>query len=522
MFTMAVYTAVVLAFALMFLAMPYYSDDLWYMSGIREYFLGQSDGYPLQGVLDTIRVHYGTDTGRLSNMVFMALLPLPHFITALSGCVALALTLRSMLLKADAWGKPMRQLWLCILFVCAMPWHDQMVFVCYQFNYLWASALALWWLSLFLRRTKTAPVPALIVGLLCGMWHEGFAIPLLLAGTVVMVLYRRDYLDRGRVTLLLALMAGLLPILLAGGLGVRLELNASGDITGSIVSCLRYHPLMLLYLVLLVLGLLWRRTRRSLLTPLHVFLVVSVLTVFAMHVRFNLGLRVGWFGELLSCIGIVLCGAVLSAGVKRWLKVVLTAVGATFMFAHLAVADFYSIRIGGEIRDGIEAFRHSDDGLVFMDYSDEFDAPLISLEKPYFNHFTFRWLLLNVSAAYDPGKTFRPVPRALEYVTAEAGESFAGIPGLRRVGRYFFISADSVDFAQSADDLDTVVRSVPATVTFGAEAVPRTLLTVPFVSHADGHHYYYLYPENSARRALFRPITAIALHPQSPHTVENN
>ena len=515
----AVYAAVVIAFAIMFLVMPYYADDLWYMSGIRDYFLGHTTDYPWQGIADTIAAHVRTDNGRLANMVFMALLPLPHWLTAGIGSVAFALALYFYLRLCRAWGRLGRTVWAAFFITMGLPWIDSLVYVCYQFNYVLPMAFTMGAMLLLFSPRRVPVWAGALLGLLIGMWHEGFGVPML-AGCVAVgamsvwpckLQWNSNLLTPWCIAFVVGLAVGTAFVFAAPGVWMRLDATPSLPLYRRFFDCLRYHAVTELYIALLAVLCVRRRSIRSVCTPLVTFLLVAAVCVFVIHVRTNSGLRVGWFGEMCACIGVMLAGGSLFAATRRWLRIAATALSGVLLGAHLTVATVMGIRVADETRYALRAYTASADGQFFMDFTDEFSAPTLAFGKPIFNNLVCLWNAHQISATYSPDKPFCPVPTALADVTADSGVPFPGHSALRLLGDHFwFIPAEALPAEMLRwNGANPLPINVFGTVTFGTVTAQRYLLLVPFTSRADGRQYYYIYPESSSLRASILPVKAL-------------
>lgn len=498
--------------------LPFLSDDLWYMSGMRDYFQGDASPWPL--AFETIKDHWLHDNVRLANVVFTVLLipakwlPFKWVIASLSG-VAVYVTL---LLIGRLAGIGNRSGWWAVL-VCAMltflpVWLDQMVITCFQLNYTWATALTLLAIYCFIDNRGRSPWLMALIGFVIGMWHEGFSLPLFCGCVTLCALWRDKFVNRRCLLMMAAMLAGIAVLMLAPGTVERLDhsiVESDAPLWVLGLQTVKYNvPFVLLVLVSLWLSLT-RRMRAVIFTPVFIFVLVCGIAAFCMHVRTHFAPRIGWISTIVAIVGF--CCLIRNAisvykpntPVKRILKASVAICGL-LMVIHLSVVCVYAVRVSDDASAAIDKYRHSysdgeGDGAVFVEFMSQFHAPLITLQKPYFDVLTYDWALKQATDFYgSPDRGFRVIPTSLERVTPESGTMVPGTEGLRKVGMWYFMPADEYlpHYTQGE-----------GSVTLGKKKIGATFLLQPFVSKADGRPYYFVWPMNMANKALFAPIASM-------------
>ena len=499
-----------IGFAFMFVVFPLFSDDFMFMEPMLDYFdRGKS---PWPGFLNSLEIHYYTDNLRLSNIVFSLFLLLPKWVGCTLSGVGIFLTLRMMLLTACGEDRPVSiwpAIWMCLLFTFGLPWHDQIVIMCFQFNYVWPSVLALLCLRVFMGDTRCCTLPAVFLGFVTGWWHEGFSVPMIAGFVVLMLIWHKRYVSRKNLLMTAALIAGTLVIVLVPSFRERLSItNPGGNLLYLLVSTLRYFMPGILFVVIATLMLLSRRTRPVVLSPLCTFILVCLAVNYIIHVRTHFAARIGWWANLCAIMGIVYLGyqylkiRPLSKKTGVVMKVVSVA-AAVLLTAHLVCADVMTVKIRKETDNIIARYIAAPDVPeqdVFADFTDQLSAPMLAFQKPYYNLFTYNWQYIHTKRRYGKKNTLTVIPPQLEYVDGTQGELLPG--GVRRV-------TNSIYYAP-IDSKEEYCGGNGKIMVHG-RYIPSSFYCSPFISKADGKRYLYIFPANMAFRTFGAPIEDVVL-----------
>lgn len=501
----AVYSLTAIAFAVMYIAMPYHCDDFWYMGQLIDYVFYGKEGFPAGGILSVIRWHYLYDNARLANIVYATVMLFPRWIpailTSLLSAATIIMLARVAGLRRDMWKGAV---WLCFLYTVFLPWPEYLFAVCHQFNYAWAAALSLFAVCLFFREGRTPVWLMAVTGLLAGAWHEGFSVPLL-SGFVVVALVRRGrFADAPRLVLLASLAAGIAWLMLAPPFFGRADspARALAD-PDTWLRCMRFDILYTLFALMALVAVFIPRGRRRLVSPLTIFLLVSGGCAFGIHMHALFCLRAGFWAELAAVAGIVRLWPALFAPLRApRLSAVASAAAAGFLALHLIVACAMTVIMNREFNRIFEQYIASPDGRIFVDLTHDFEAPLLALGKPSSLHMETA-LAWHLRPQFHVAKPLLAVPSELAHVTGDSGEAVGGRPGLRRLGNLCFIPADKTDFMRDR------MSYIPVTATFGDTAFGRSIMAVPFVSQADGQEYFYIFIDDRMPFARLWPINAV-------------
>ncbi len=488
----------------MFLLMPYFSDDFWYMSPMRSLMEGRETSVDWAAVGRSIRYHYLTDNGRLSNILFTLLICLPKWVLATLTSVLNALSLL-MLARLAGLGprRPAAAVWLCLLFSATLPWYDGIFSLCFQFNYVWAMALMLFALMLFLSGRRLSPVPLFFLGIIAGAWHEGFSVPLLSACVLLAFWRRGRFLSPGRIALMLGLLAGV-GWLLSSPAFFRYDSNSVGlqallDFA-QWYRAIRINVFVLFALVLMAVALCLHSSRRILLRPVPVACAAMAAVGLLIYEYVPVFERASFCARLMAIpLLLILFRTIFHPrphSARFYLSYLATLGAGVFLLVHLVIAIISTDRF----RAGMERASGSD---VFINFPWSADAGLMALGKPFL---PFQESYLEIDERFRrmeglPVLGF--VPRELEYATPEGGIVFPGHPGLRLIGSRLVIPVDS---AAIPDD----PKGFVASVRFGdSSRRPRRIIPRRFTSHADSSDYYFLSIQELYPIARFLPPTAI-------------
>lgn len=208
--------------------LPAHADDLWYDQGVRDFMSRGQTRW--QAVLSEMHVHAMTDNLRLANVAYLLGGWLPRVVTAcfLGLCMAWGLW-RLTRLSGGGVRTPLRASFLSVAYVCLMPWMAYPFSHDFALNYVPSVALCSWTAWMFCRPAPTGLRGRVWTGalaLLTGFWHEGAAVPLIVAFPVYMLVSGNR--ERWRWLVWLALMPGVLAYVCLPGFWYRLSQMGTG------------------------------------------------------------------------------------------------------------------------------------------------------------------------------------------------------------------------------------------------------------------------------------------------------
>lgn len=381
------YTVVALAviaatYCLVSFHIPFTGDDLVFSASFNEQVHSPGDFVYYQ------KVHYYWSNARLADMLnFIPLNLMPLWLNALLNGVMTAAFFGLALLFATGLkrGNAMNRLIFTVLLAAALPWNALwMEFVC-QYNYVWASAIAMAAVLAIVNAARLRLPAMLALAPFClgaGAMHEACGASLF-AGLCVYTLINRKNIGVKHLVLLLAFGVGVWFVLSSPPIWHRAE-GASLPVQDSWGEVVLYSGYWVVILAVM-LGYTAVFKRKEFMKFLHgdgaVFAVAAAAAfVFLLAARY-VG-RPGWYCQLfaLVALGRMVLYKPFDLLNGRNYKIVATVLCALIVF-HFAAVALWQRKVGQETRSVLARYEESADGVVFFDYTDDADAPAITLGK---------------------------------------------------------------------------------------------------------------------------------------------
>lgn len=494
--------AVSVLYAAIYLFLPYFFDDLWYIGPYGDYVIRHQGNVSWTGIVASITEHYNIDNIRLANIAFVLLTLIPKWLTDCLNGAVVGFSIY-MFLKISGYG--MRSASAAVMAVAlwmfGFIWGTGMWCTDYVLNYVWSGALTLVLMYIFIVDTNVKAWAAGVLALVLGMWHEGFGVPLLVGVVVVTLLYRRQYLTRKTVCIIVGLVVGTLYLRISPG-----SLNRLGRGPGlsflSFVTPLKFSYMLVVYLALLAVCVARGRLRSRLDKPLVVLLTSITLASYGVHVLTNFTHRISWCASLTSIVGVLYCGRIMLQNVQMP-KLKTIAVGCVAMVAavHGFAVAYNSYRTGNFIRAMQDGYESSADGLVGIDDMPHDAVARLALLYPGNSILLSSWSLycyqVGWEAQRESDKYFRPVPKDLLNVTAASGVPAKGEAGLRIIDGHMFLPVDSIPYVRTYK-----YANGPNLVYFSRSDHEGDVVFVPFRSRGDGKMYFSISPSHSYLETL--------------------
>ena len=432
LFSVGVIAFVTIAHVVIYLIMPYTCDDYWYMTPLRDYFMGIDPSFPATELWNNWVEHYQTDNIRFSNIVFSLFLLLPKIIPSIiSGLFVGAMLILSAKISGINSRNPLMVLLLTLMISFMLPWYEQMFSLCFSFNYIWASALALYIAHVFfIKKRSTGVVTSLLLGVILGAWHEGFSLPLL-GGFVVYLLSNSSHVNRSRIAIILGLVLGLLWLISAPGLQINVEHKTKSiEIVLILKKIVLYHIPYLILIFSTIVALIKRSTRCFVKDSMFIALCTISTIGVSLNLVLDVGVRTGWMGYLFAIIAtIYLWKNIKNAKycqVKSRVKHVLAIAIALFLSIHYIIVIHYGVKVNNEFEYVLEEYEKSEDGVVFADVTYDYQVSPLAWKKPYFENFTYTWVAYWIDQYYNCGKKLRVIPTCLSNAESLRGEKVEG------------------------------------------------------------------------------------------------
>ncbi len=493
-----------LVHAIIYSFFPYSCDDYWYMMPIADYCKGIDTSFPANELWDLWIDHYKTDNIRFANVVFSLFLLVPKAIPSiLSGLFVGAMLWQSSLLAGISQRNPLLLTLLATMITFMLPWYEEMFTLCFAFNYVWASALAMMVALMFWSGDKRhGVIISGIAGLLLGTWHEGFAVPLLVGFSAYIVLNRRE-INSSRVAIMAGMIIGLLWLASAPGLQQNLGYKTTKvTIEMALGKLALYHFPFWILAITLIIAATKKHSRQLLKDPLLLSFTAICATGMALNLSTDVGVRTGWTGYMFGIIANVYLWHKIKPAVynntKSTIKKILIAALAALLATHYAVVIYYSIKIRIENDFVLEEYKKSVDGTVFADVTYDYQASPIAWKKPYFEIFSYTWVTYWIDQYHGyAGKRLKVIPTCLRDADVIKGEKVSGDNPFWEYNGYLYSPADAAISYGDIYEID-----------FGPTKKRIELTPFPFKT-SSGANYHFVFPQRATVHLWFGEIKSI-------------
>lgn len=499
---------------ILFIVMPKYTDDYWYMIHLRPWFEAQGinlpaeggnifrAGIPWDGIWSTWVERYYTDNIRIANLVVLFFLLFPKWVG--SGLMTLCwiyTVFACFRLSGIDWRKSALIPVSVFLWTFCMPWAEDMGCMDYQFNYLLTTfAAMLLVICLFRECSGTGIINKLlyfIFGLIVGMMHEGVSVPFA-GGIVAMIVCFKDWRKERYLITLAGMVGGIILLMTIPGMVFRFAT------TVEVKTLLKYSFLIriemlsfVLYVLLLLSDIVLRGIRGVIKNPdkVVVFSLAGSAVSFIIWAATGPGSRCGIWMELMSVVGImrflqIHYGAFWSRYSRRSIILSVFLLGGAYL--HLGFADCYVIRFRISFDKMTEWFIKDGEGSFFGDYKTLGTRPALCGYLPPYGLYTYNSQYFNQYYGIDikdRRKYALIVPEELRMVSLGDGVLIEGGSEIRELDGYYFVTDNQEGHLFSYEDM-----VIPVSYDFGKGYSAGYCWAVPFRSEKDGNWYLWLIP----------------------------
>ena len=282
-----------LMFGILWSVGPLIYDDLDYRSGWTKPFCDSpSFDIPWNYLADQLRFRFEKDNLRLANLFFLLVCWMPKWILGMSTGVVAGFDIfmvTKLACSKDSWLSACLAASYAYIFLLGQ---HLFLSIDFAFNYIWGSAFFLVTWYLFSENHIRRPLPLyVIVGLLTGCWHEGFAASIV-GGFCLAGVYKYNsegkFLNKRQLALTASVALGVILLICVPGMWHRLwvEKETISHNPLGVWGMLRFiassfRPLLLPFLIFIILRLLGiRLSSRS----IENFLIISGIFVINMSV----------------------------------------------------------------------------------------------------------------------------------------------------------------------------------------------------------------------------------------------
>lgn len=399
-----------------FCLFPWISDDLHFRMPYRLSVLS-GERVPLIGQIMHFKNVYLWNNGRIANFTMLMYQFWPGIVRGGLSAFMLWASLRTGLkfMGAESWGRA--SVWVCG-FVLLMPWVDQIYVQDFQLNYLWAGTLGLV-LSYMVIRGGAGMMACALMAVLTGVWQEAVGFPVMVGLGVLWLFYPAF---RTRRTALVVVLLGVGLVYLYTAQGARLyRLTSLGAFS------LRLDILLVYAVVPAVAAVvtLVRLVRRGRVDAEELFMSVSAVVSAMLMLYAKAGPRVGWWGVMAGLMALIMsCSGVWRSG-RGVLKIVCGCL-VVFTCVHLVAVDVECFKIRRTYGKVLSECTARPGETVFADVPLRETAPLICLQKPYYNMFSHYCAVRLLSLFYfGEDHAVRVVPEELRDFRAGMGTAIS-------------------------------------------------------------------------------------------------
>lgn len=409
----------------LFFTVPHTHDDYWYLRNINDYGTDTDCSFSfVRGVIGTVIDHHFHDNSRFANVFGTLIVSMPLWLSALLSAVSVLATLLLMVKLSEQKSSFVAVTSIVMMYTFFMPWNDMLFSLCFTYSYVWAGALMLVAIWLFMRDKKTWWGWMFAYGLFFGGWHEIYSFPVL-AGGVLCFMFHRKMLRADRVWLCAGLLIGCIWLWMSPS-------RTSDTGYGSLINFHRpwrdmigAYWLPFIFIIIESIYICIRKVRKYALSPVALF-AVSCFTICLPVYIFSGALRAITPAIIMSCIGIVfLLGKVVSCE-NLLMKGVFAALWVFFAL-HIGASFVTGVKVYNEEMNIIAEYEKAKekDGVVFADYTTPSSAPWITFGKP------VQWLYGYYSHSSLVGKYYhsprlKVIPKALENFDSSRAKKIEG------------------------------------------------------------------------------------------------
>lgn len=442
--------SVIVAFAavtaIIYYLFPWSGDDVWYSVHLADWLEGRDTSFiPWQAIADTWEEHYLYDNIRMGDNILPFMLIMPKWISAiaLGLCAGAMLIFASRLVNAGS-NSPLRLATVTLLLTFFLPWHENMFCLAYGVNYVVSSALTLYVLYKFLLEKDPHPGRTVSMAALLGLWHEGFAVPLIIALSAACIICRMS--SRRRWWTIAAIVPGALILWLSPGLAGNTNHMFAQLNPYNILITIKSNIPFLIWAVTCFIAL-WKHpeARRGEAPWIIVMLTVAAIVC---YINFHIirGERVSWLLIMLSLIGIARSLFILWPGTHHKRAQSLAA-GAIYLIIaiHFGAAISVTAQQRKAMDEAVEHLRNHPDEPAFTDMRLVYQMPVMAWRKPCSmlwernkQEMRVRYFRLpeDWHALRLPGAI---LPEALRDLRPGAGTPVPGSAGIREKDGYYYM-----------------------------------------------------------------------------------
>ena len=428
----SIFVFVTATFFIFFYYYPLALDDFWFLSNVRNFSITAEKPGLFTGYIKSAQEHYLHDNARLANTLFIFFLLLPKIVSAMVSTLSFAVTYWLMIKLTKA-HTPFWFMTITGVMCVGLPWQDNLFITMYAMNYVWSAPWMLASIFIFLIKPNFNKLAAFAIGLITGLSHEAFAIPLVCAFALIITI-RHCKLTDCRKLMIAGLAVGILWFLLSPSFIERFMRTIHIDpITLTRLNVLKIDLPFFVYLAIWIFSAIKKNTRAMAFSNICITMLVAGVAILAFHI-FSTAPRATFPLVLLSAIGIITLLQKMSCGkaMARILNFAVAPLILIFLVLHLVVACTYIIRLNRNINQiYTEYANHTKKAVCFFaTLTENHRLPWITLSKANFIYNSqwefFQWNTFNLFANAKGVPQHTIVPLELKDYPAHEGIPLGG------------------------------------------------------------------------------------------------
>lgn len=433
-----------IGFYLMYAYAHYANDDYYYLYPFYGYKINGAE-LSFDNLFNWVNAQLSYNI-RLANIMTILLLLLPHWVVDVFSVAITVLLIRCVmkLLNIDN----IVSLSMSVLvtgFIFVMPWYDQIFYIAFRLNYVWASAVALLFICLYfdkdLESSKIKKFAIIIVAFIASMMHEGISVPILI-GIIIQIILSKEKISGYKIAVILFFCVGIIFLIFSPGINSRIVGTMQlRSLISYIIYFIGYNFPSFIFVLLVILAIIRGHYQKmvSLKIPFYVAATMVGCIIFMIFPV----IRASWFPTLFSIIGlIVMLRDVFCVRIKH--KQITILVLYILAVVHLYISCYYAHIIYKQWDLIAEKYENNVNSNFYTPITLEKDIPSVVMGKAYgFRH--QQWgnsIMRLMSDFYRINQGVYAVPDCLKSINKSDLVKIKGDNPFYQVGHYILQPRD--------------------------------------------------------------------------------
>ena len=436
---------IIIIYALFSFFTPPQYDDFMFLADYMSKNNGQST-LTLRGFLLNVQFLRDTDNSRLPNLFWPVYgIASPKWVLAvILGCsMSIVVFLGAKLMSIKYRISPGWMIFFWIMIILFLPWRGNLITGVFASNYFLSSAITLLFLyylskTIYLQQTNSSLIWCIILGLISGMMHEGFSVPVF-GGIIIYSIIKKFKLPILWWVINTAYFFGILFLFSAKGMWLRLHYideNVTGSWDFKIHSQVLFPFVAMIFsCIVALINKKWRVVfMQWVQSPVFTICTVAAVGAFMLALRTGVGnLRAFWAVDLFSLMSLMfILQRIIQFRRLLESKILLILCYSGILLFYIQVI-YFQYQFNHQYYDIIHLMRESKTGTAFYDY--KVGVPKSTLLHPVYDTWWNYWTLNQLNRLAPNGEIFSVVPSGLSDLSVPI-DSLPPIPGTAHAFRY--------------------------------------------------------------------------------------